>query len=295
MILLEVENRGVEDALNDHFENAKSKNKFELVNAKIVDFDGCCYELQSNPARDAIKLSLRISFFKELAEHGAIEKLKSVYGDLLVSDGLTDDGLVSLEYKIGSLPDDHAKAANQAALLKRNCFAAVFEKYFEAQASGSQVKRAVIHYRPDETMYVEAKSDRVTVIFSTLFKDEDDINIGGVFLQEFREGRRGLASAPQVLFSTKTPPQELSGTDARSGDDVGYITFVLLPRHFSNKTPDKREKTIDLIHTFRNYLHYHIKCSKAYINSRMRGKTGEFLKVLNRARPDSTGKRKAGH
>lgn len=30
------------------------------------------------------------------------------------------------------------------------------------QASGSQVKRAVIHYRPDETMYVEAKSDRVT-------------------------------------------------------------------------------------------------------------------------------------
>jgi len=68
-----------------------------------------------------------------LAEHGAIEKLKSVYGDLLVSDG--SDGLVTLEYKIGSLPDDHAKAANKAALLKRNCFAAVFEKYFEAQVS----------------------------------------------------------------------------------------------------------------------------------------------------------------
>ena len=32
------------------------------------------------------------------------------------------------------------------------------------QANGSQVKRAVIHYRPDETMYVEAKSDRVTGI-----------------------------------------------------------------------------------------------------------------------------------
>jgi len=292
MILLEVENRGVEDALKDHFANATSKGKFEIVDAKIVDFDGCMYELVSNSARDTLKLSLRIGFFKELAEHGAVEKLKTVYGGLMVDDG--SDGVVSLEYKIDRLPENFEKAANEAALLKRNCFAAVFEKYFEAQATGSQVKRAVIHYRPDETMYVEAKSDRVTVIFSTLFKDDDDISIGGVFLQEFREGRRGLASAPQVLFSTKAPPQELQGTDARSGDNVGYITFVLLPRHFSSKTPERREKTIDLIHTFRNYLHYHIKCSKAYVNSRMRGKTVEFLKVLNRARPDST-KKKAGH
>ncbi len=48
-----------------------------------------------------------------------------------------------------------------------------------------------------------------------------------------------------------------------------------------------RDNTIDMIHLFRNYLHYHIKCSKAYIHTRMRSKTAEFLKVLNRAKPDS--------
>ncbi len=37
----------------------------------------------------------------------------------------------------------------------------------------------------------------------------------------------------------------------------------------------------------RNYLHYHIKCSKAYIHSRMRAKTADFLKVLNRAKPET--------
>ena len=66
---------------------------------------------------------------------------------------------------------------------------------------------------------------------------------------------------------------------------------------------------LDLIHTFRNYLHYHIKCSKAFINSRMRGKTNDFLKVsfissfnflnaikvLNRARPESSKAKKFGH
>ena len=31
--------------------------------------------------------------------------------------------------------------------------------------------------------YVEAKKDRVTVIFSTVFKDSDDIVIGKVFMQ----------------------------------------------------------------------------------------------------------------
>ena len=51
---------------------------------------------------------------------------------------------------------------------------------------------------------MEAKSDRVTVIFSTTFKEKDDIIIGGVFLQEFKEGRRASATAPQVNnFFTK--------------------------------------------------------------------------------------------
>ncbi|KAK6022617.1 hypothetical protein OSTOST_11672 [Ostertagia ostertagi] len=59
--------------------------------------------------------------------------------------------------------------------------------------------------------------------------------------------------------------------------------LVLFPRHTNKKA---RDNTIDLIHTFRDYLHYHIKCSKVYMHSRMRSKTNDFLKVLNRARPE---------
>ena len=58
---------------------------------------------------------------------------------------------------------------------------------------------------------------------------------------------------------------------------------VLFPRHTCKAS---RDNTINLIHIFRDYLHYHIKCSKAYIHSRMRAKTSDFLKVLNRARPE---------
>ena len=38
-----------------------------------------------------------------------------------------------------------------------------------------------------------------------VFKDDDDVVLGKVFLQEFKEGRRASATAPTVLFS-KDPP-----------------------------------------------------------------------------------------
>ncbi|XP_013789456.1 actin-related protein 2/3 complex subunit 2-like, partial [Limulus polyphemus] len=191
---------------------------------------------------------------------------------------------VSLVFDLENIPEDYQDIIQKAGLLKRNCFASVFEKYFEFQEKGEEGhKRAVIHYRDDETMYVEALPDRVTVVFSTIFRDEDDIIIGKVFMQEFKEGRKASHTAPQVLFSHREPPRELEHTDARVGDNIGYITFVLFPRHTNKQA---RNNTINLIHIFRDYLHYHIKCSKAYIHSRMRAKTSDFLKVLNRARPE---------
>lgn len=88
---------------------------------------------------------------------------------------------MTLLFDLKNLPENYEELIKKASMLKRNCFASVFEKYFEFQENGEEgQKRAVIHYRDDETMYVEAKSDRVTVIFSTIFKDEQDIIIGKV-------------------------------------------------------------------------------------------------------------------
>ena len=89
----------------------------------------------------------------------------------------------------------------KAASLRRNCFAAVFEKFFKLQKvtyanslprmtlshpcpqEKATNEQAVIHYRDQETMYINFMKDRVTVIFSTLFSDADDVVIGKVFMQ----------------------------------------------------------------------------------------------------------------
>jgi len=40
-----------------------------------------------------------------------------------------------------------------------------------------------IHYRDEEAIYIQAAPDRVTVIFSTIFREETDRIFGKVFLQ----------------------------------------------------------------------------------------------------------------
>lgn len=97
------------------------------------------------------QVSISLKFYKELQEHGADELLKRVYGSLLIApeDGYNVSLLVDLE----GVPDDWAELVKRVGLLKRNCFASVFEKYFDFQERGDEgQKRAVIHYRSDETL-----------------------------------------------------------------------------------------------------------------------------------------------
>ena len=108
------------------------------------------------------------------------------------------------------------------------------------------------------------------------------------FPQEFVDARRqpSIQTAPQVLYSSRDPPLEIRDVpDLRNSDEIGYVTFVLFPRHFANSTI--ASATISHIQLFRDYLHYHIKCSKAYMHSRMRHRVSEFQKVLNRAKMEA--------
>lgn len=291
MILLEINNRVIHETLKTKFNAAKS----ESVNVTAVDFDGVQYQIM-NPDNDREKiiLSAKMAMFEDLKKCGEeFDKyLKDQYGDYLRATPQTGFD-VSLEFNLSEMTGDRDDIALKASNLKRNCFAFIFEKYFkiqEAKAEGTHTADAeedgpaVVRYHDDEAIYISSKDDRVTVVFSLLFKDPDDIVIGKVFLQEFKDGRKQYQNAPQVLFSYGEKPREIEKVDnVLSGENVGYVTFVLFPRHTNEAN---RENTINLIHQFRTYLHYHIKCSKAYLHQRMRSKTTDFLKILNRAKPE---------
>ncbi|KAF3857267.1 hypothetical protein F7725_009126 [Dissostichus mawsoni] len=244
MILLEINNRIIEETLSLKFDGASNGTKPEGLDVTFADFDGVLYHISNpNGEKTKVMVSISLKFYKELQEHGADELLKRIYGDFLVS---TEDGYnVSLLYDLDALPANKEEVIHQAGMLKRNCFASVFEKYFKFQEEGKEgeERAVVLHYRDDESMYHGVQRRRRRLI-------------GKVFMQEFKEGRRASHTAPQVLFNHREPPLELKDTDAAVGDNIGYITFVLFPRHTN---ANARDNTINLIHTFRDYLHYHIK------------------------------------
>ena len=225
----------------------------------FVDFDGVRYHLSTPNKKTVLLLSMAWACWDELVKYGALDILQREYGSWLASD-VEPDYSVSLEIDIEKVPEDATERSNlirSLSLLKRNALAAPFERGFAKQkeleahppaedAIPQKQELMSVHYRcgalyvplrpqltalpcrPDEAIYVQASLDRVTVVFSTIFKEETDRIFGKVFLQEFVDARRrpSCQTAPQVLYSNREPPLEIRHlSDLATSENAGYVTF----------------------------------------------------------------------
>jgi len=285
MILLEYHNKIIEDTLLEKFNNPPGpEGKWESYNALIADFDGVTFQMVTDQTnKNLLKVSVSIRCFGELKKHGVDELLQQQYGNLIISPENGYD--VTLQVDLASPPTDKEKFARNVSLLKRHCLSAPFYKVFnDIEAKKPPGGMIELPYRDDEAFYIKPEVDRCIIIFSIQFRDPDDVVFAKVFLQEYQDARRTMSNAPSVTYSQKEPPLELKGVkNLRVGDNNGYVSFVLFQPHVTGK---KKEVSIDNIMTFRNYLHYHIKCSKAFLHTRMRNRVRSFLQILNRAKSE---------
>lgn len=301
MLLLDYQNILIQSVLTERFSGAPPAS----IDQTVSDFDGVTFHISTPETKTQILLSIQIRCFRDLVQYGAEQVLQREYGSYVTATepGYDFSVMVDLE-NLPESKEEREALAMKFALLKRNAMAAPFEQAYEEyyklkeEASkfssedapqgvkeGGEVK--AIHYREEEAIYVKASHDRVTVIFSTVFREETDRVFGKVFIQEFVDARRrAIQNAPQVLFRNEAPMelQGVKGVSTSGTGEIGYVTFVLFPRHL---TAQRMPDVISHIQTFRDYFHYHIKASKAYIHSRMRKRTADFLQVLRRARPEN--------
>ncbi|KAJ6166554.1 hypothetical protein N7470_002001 [Penicillium chermesinum] len=212
----------------------------------VSDFDGVTFHLSTPESKTKILISINVKCFKELVQYGAEEVLKREYGPYIVSPEPGYD--FSVQIDLEDLPTEQEardELVLKLALLKRNAMAAPFERAFDefnklaeeaSQYTSESAPQGVkeggevmsIHYREEEAIYIKANWDRVTVIFSTVFREETDRIFGKVFLQEFVDARRRVATlqnAPQVLFRND-PPLELQGVPGLQSASEGAISYV---------------------------------------------------------------------
>ncbi|EMR11737.1 hypothetical protein PNEG_00171 [Pneumocystis murina B123] len=278
--------------------NRKTTSAIDQV---ISDFDGVLYHVSTPETKTKMLVSTKIGCYKSLMKYDLQTVLERYYGELIVSPEEKYD--FSLYIDLEKIFDDEKEKKDlirSIGLLKRNILSAPFEKAFylqqllekeqknEQKIKNTEKEIIKIPYRDEEAIFIIPSSDRVTVIFSTIFKEETDIILGKEFVDARR--RPAIQNAPQVFYSYRDPPLEIQSlSDLKLSDNIGYVTFVLFPQHY---TPQKKENCISKIQLFRNMLCYHIKASKVHMHERMRARVAEFLKVLNRAKLENTEKEK---
>ena len=278
MILLEYNNRILNDTLERLIRNPKT-----IVDILVSDFDGAKIHIFTDKeGEDTVAVvSLSWALYPSLNGHGREIALKNNYGTFLAPT--PESGYdCTLRINVNKIPEEKkASLPLHISMLKRNLFAAPFNKFFDAAAQKKELPVLALEYRPQEFVYLKNVQDRTIVIFKIMFKDKDDQTLAKVFLQEFTRSQSG---APSVSYSYRNPPNDITGaTGAVESEEHGYVSFVLFQAHTGG---NKRANTLSNIQTFRNYLHYHIKCCKAYMHTRMRARVSSLLKILNRAKTE---------
>jgi len=284
MILLEQGNRILAETVSSQIIRENPEEKREPIDVRLCDFDDTSYRVVVDAKeRDTLNVSISLPCFGSIRDYGAMAGLQKAYGTYVQSEAAQGYD-VTLSIDLNNLGTVKPEALIQnLQLFKANLIGGVFDHFFSnLMKQGSKpLEPFKFDLRHDTSVYFLPTTDRVTVIYSLDFKDRVDRAVARVFLQEFVDARRTLGAAPPCAYGQQPPPELKVFGVTESAGNLGFLTFTVLKSHLDR---GKQEKVIAVLQVFRNYLQYHIKCSKTYFHSRMRLRVAALITVLNRAK-----------
>ncbi|KAL4643640.1 hypothetical protein ACB092_02G106700 [Castanea dentata] len=137
-------------------------------------------------------------------------------------------------------------------------------------------------YHPREPFFVVRQPQKIIAVFPMRFKENSDVIIATAFFQELMDvgSSKEWAKAPPCTWSP-IPPPELRGELIEDlSTNGGFVSFDILPRHVEGKRLDK---TVWSLLNFYAYVKYHVKCTRGFIQRRMRKRLESLVKVLQKA------------
>jgi len=278
MILLEPGNR----ILNETVSATINSEKAEAMDVNLCDFDDVSYRVTiEKDNTELMKVSMNMPCYYQIKDKGAEAALNSTFGDMVSSDPVTGFDM-TLDVPLAGAEEKKEELIKNLGMFKNRVIGGTFDYFYQNLLDGKDPEDPFkFDLRGDTTVYFFPGKDRVVTIFSMDFSEHVDKVIAKVFMQEFVDSKRRIGAAPPVQWGAN-PPKELSHFDITENQgNLGYISFVILKSHLDK---GKKQGVIDVLQVFRNYIQYHIKCSKSYFHQRMRARVLALIKVLNRAR-----------
>lgn len=289
MILLNSDSSIISETLK--INQSSPVTRLDKVDITFEDHSGGHFHLyatKNSLGQKEIKLSAKLPAWKEISkEKELMEIIEKEFEGIYCKS--VDEGFdVTIACPIDELSNE--KIENFSQLKQKiisSPLARIF-KNFKEENSEKVLKPFTVSFENKDFYSVVPgeNKDQIIVLFGMNFVDQTDTILAKVFLQEFYDTRNNrMEDAPVVLYG-KEPPKELSNLSKSSDDSaLNYLTLVLFPRHYS--TPQAQDHLLKTVPFLSDYIHYHLKCSKAYLHQRMRAKTNDFLKVLNRSKPEN--------
>jgi actin related protein 2/3 complex subunit 2 len=268
------------------FEQLRSRilqGKREPCEINFCDFDDVSIRISCDPASVAtVTVHMTMRNIAELKRLGTQDLIDRLYPgcETRPADGFD----VAIKFNCDQI-NDPEKFLENVADFRKNVMGGPLDRAFNSLADGTSdnLPAVMVEIRKNEPMFIVSKPGKILVIFAVEFPDETDRAVAKVFLQEFVEAQRVVRNAPPVSYSREAPG-ELSRMPYVFRDTLaGFLSFSVEERHIAGPA---KNKALSLLTGFRNYLHYHIKCSKTYLHMRMRKKVAGWMLVLNRAMPE---------
>lgn len=156
---LESQNRMVHQAITDRVLDALEGVKISKTQMKFCDFDGSIFKFDNMQNREIIRVGLSLNYWKDIEKDSNVTGyLDTVYKNTLAkrSPVPLDGTDVTLDVNINDLCNndpEYKKTIDEISLLKRNCFAAVFQTHFQAHRNKKSRTSTMIPFRQEETMY----------------------------------------------------------------------------------------------------------------------------------------------
>lgn len=291
MIHLEPGHRIVAETLAARFHAAPDKR--EAVDVTCADFGCQYYVCAAQEEKHILRVSLWLRCFDEIRDMVGERYFQELYPGMLEPTP-RPNYKITIAVNLDQLPPDaegRDALVRKLSSIKRDVMGAPLWLCFKALLGGVRPPRPhyVIHFRPEETMWVVPQNDLVVVVFSIAFENQVEAAIARVFLQEIEISRRqsrDLATAPNVTYTQEAPQElkQLKDVDKSTGKNfIGFVSLAINKRIVDG---DRLEKAVTLVEGYRAYLVYHIKATKSQLHTRIRSRSSNWLQVLNRAVPE---------
>ncbi|KAH0788613.1 putative Arp2/3 [Histomonas meleagridis] len=255
----------------------------------FCDFDGVKFRLHVDKKTNNIEVDMYIACAQELDEYGAQEAYEKYYGKYKIEPKAK--GAIkythAIQFNLTQMNEKEQKEMiTLASRMKAYVLGAPIIFVAEQVTAKANFAPFEIPFRRStmESYFITPTSQGAAATFSIRFSDPGDKIIAGVFFQELAAARTRVKNAPIVTYSND-PPADLGAFDLPTKDKnmYAYVTISLQAAQLSER---KREDISFYLPMFRDYLHYHIKCAKAFMHQKMRARTTMMLKILDAAKPE---------